>query len=664
MRRPGESYGRPAVVVTPPPATTGAARPGGVRRKADQPPVTGYNQRRERRESSEEGQRLSKLRGFHGRRTEVRARGTERPREITVEGPMIVKDLALRMGMPAVDLIKKLMTQGAMVTINQELDSATIQLVGREFGITVKVKPPELSAEQKMEAAAAEEDAPENRVARPPVVVVMGHVDHGKTSLLDAIRETNVAASEAGGITQHIGASVAEIGGRKVVFLDTPGHEAFTAMRARGARVTDIAVLVVAADDGVMPQTIEAINHAKAAGVPIVVALNKMDKPTAAPDRVKQQLLEQGLVPEEWGGQTIVVPVSARQKTGIDNLLEMVLLAAEMEELKANPDRLARGFVIESQLDKGRGPVATVLVQNGTLKVGDAFVTGTTYGRVRAMTDDKGRRLRKAGPATPVEVVGLADLSMAGDVFQAVDDERIAKEIAEQRSIKKRATEMESTHRATLEDLFQLAKEGEVRELNILVKADVQGTLEAMRQAIEGLKNEEVKVTVMHEGVGGINESDIMLASASDAIILGFNVRPDAGARRVAEDEKVQIKTYKIIYNAIDDIKAALTGMVKPKVQEVTFGRAQVRQVFAVPKVGTVAGCYVTDGKVSRAASVRVVRDGIVIHEGKIASLKRFKDDAREVAEGFECGIGLERFQDIKEGDVIEFFGTEEVKAE
>ncbi|MDP2858362.1 MAG: translation initiation factor IF-2 [Bacillota bacterium] len=648
--------GRPTTAAPQP------AAPGARRRPADV--LKPYDRRREKRESSEEGLKLSKIRKFQRKPQELRPRGTERPKEVIIEGPIMVKDLASKMAVSAVDVIKKLMTMGLLVTINQELDTDTAQLVTGEFGIPTRVKEPELSAEQKVEAQAAEQDAPEDIKSRPPVVTVMGHVDHGKTSLLDSIRQTNVAAGEAGGITQHIGASVAEANGRKIVFIDTPGHEAFTAMRARGAEVTDIVVLVVAADDGVMPQTVEAISHARAAGVPIVVALNKIDKPNATPDRVKQQLLEQGLVPEEWGGSTIVVPVSAKEKTGLDDLLEMILLVADVEELRANPSRLARGYVIESELDKGRGPVATVLVKNGTLRIGDSFVTGTTYGKVRALIDDKGRRAKQADPSMPVEVIGFEELPQAGDIFQAVDDDRIAKEISEQRAIRKRAVDMEPARRASLEELFRQAQEGEVRSLDLVVKADVQGTLEALRKGIEGVKSDEVKVSIIHEGVGGINESDIMLASASNAIILGFNVRPDLGARRVAEQEQVEIKTYRIIYDALDDLKAAMTGMQKPKIKEVTYGRAQVRQVFKVPKVGTVAGSYVTDGKALRSASVRVIRDGIVIHEGKVASLRRFKDDAREVAEGFECGIGLERFQDVKEGDVLEFFGSEEVKPE
>jgi len=657
--RPGSRPQDGRAPAAPAPQAAGTA----IRRRTAETPRP-YDRRREKRESSEESLKLSKIRKLQRKPQELRPRGTERPKEVIIEGPVVVKDLASKMAVSAVDVIKKLMTMGLLVNINQELDTDTAQLVSAEFGIPARVRAPEMSAEQKVEAQAAEEDAPEDMKPRPPVVTVMGHVDHGKTSLLDAIRQTNVAAGEAGGITQHIGASVAEANGRKIVFVDTPGHEAFTAMRARGAEVTDIAILVVAADDGVMPQTIEAISHAKAAGVPIVVALNKMDKPDAAPDKVKQQLLEQGLVPEEWGGQTIVVPVSARDKTGLDDLLEMILLVADVEELRANPSRLARGYVIESELDKGTGPVATVLVKNGTLKIGDSFVTGTTYGKVRALTDDKGRRLKEAAPSMPVEVTGFEDLPQAGDIFQAVDDDRIAKEISEQRTIRKRATDMEPARRASLEELFRQAQQGEILSLDLVVKADVQGTLEALRKAIEGLKNAEVKLSIIHEGVGGINESDIMLAAASNAIILGFNVRPDLGARKVAEQEQVEIKTYRIIYDALDDLKAAMTGMQKPKVHEVTYGRAEVRQVFKVPKVGTVAGCYVTDGKALRSASVRVIRDGIVIQEGKVASLKRFKDDAREVAEGFECGCGLDRFQDIKEGDVLEFFGSEEVQPE
>lgn len=582
------------------------------------------------------------------------------PRVIALEGPISVKDLAEKMAIKGTELLKKLISLGIMATINQEIDLETAAVVAEEFGVQIEEKP-QVIEEPEDEVIV---DDPADLVPRAPVVTVMGHVDHGKTSLLDAIRKTNVTAEEAGGITQHIGASTVEVGDRKVVFLDTPGHEAFTAMRARGAKATDIAVLVVAADDGVMPQTVEAINHARAAGVPIVVAINKIDKPNAQPERVKQQLTEYGLVPEEWGGTTIMVPVSARDKRGIDQLLEMILLVADMEELKANPKRPARGIVIEAQLDKGRGPVGTVLIQNGTLSVGDAFVSGRTYGKVRAMTDDRGRRLKKAGPATPVEVIGFTDVPSAGDIFIVVEDERKAKEVAARRQVKRREEELRVASRLTLDDLYRRMKEGELKELNLIIKGDVQGTVEAVRQSLEKLGNEEIKVRVIHAGVGAITETDVMLASASGAIIIGFDVRPDPKAREAAEREKVDVRTYRVIYDAIDDVKAALKGMLTPKFKETLLGRAEVRATFKVPKVGTVAGCYVLEGKITRNAQVRVIRDGVVIHEGKIESLKHFKDDVREITAGKECGIGLERFQDIKEGDIIEGFIMEQVKEE
>jgi len=492
----------------------------------------------------------------------------------------------------------------------------------------------------------------------------MGHVDHGKTSLLDAIRKTNVTATEAGGITQHIGAYTVEHGDRRITFIDTPGHEAFTSMRARGAQVTDVAILVVAADDGVMPQTIEAINHARAAEVPIIVAINKIDKPEAQPERVKRQLADQGLLPEDWGGKTVMVPVSARTKQGLDTLLEMVLLVADMEDLKANPERFARGTIIESKLDKGRGPVATLLVQSGTLRVGDVFTCGTTWGKVRAMVDDKGKRLKKAGPSQPVEVLGFVDVPSAGDTFVVVGDERKVKEIAAKRQEKKRREEQDAARRLTLDDVYRQIKEGQMKELNLIVKADVQGSVEALEKALSGIQHGEVKVKVIHGGVGAVSESDVMLASASGAIIIGFNVRPDPNARKVAEREKVDIRTYRIIYEAVDDIKAAIVGLLAPEYKEVVIGRAEVRQLFRVPKVGVVAGCFVSDGKITRTAGIRLIREGRVTWEGKIDSLKRFKDDVREVAEGYECGIGLENFNDIKEGDILEAFVNEEVKRE
>ncbi|HEY8495983.1 MAG TPA: translation initiation factor IF-2, partial [Limnochordales bacterium] len=484
---------------------------------------------------------------------------------------------------------------------------------------------------------------------------------HGKTTLLDAIRETRVAATEAGGITQHIGAYQVEWNGKKITFLDTPGHEAFTAMRSRGAQVTDIAVLVVAADDGVMPQTIEAINHARAADVPIIVALNKIDKPDANPDRVKQQLADQGLIPEEWGGDTVVVPISALRRQGLDELLEMILLVAELRELKANPDRPARGVIIEAELDKGRGPVCTVLVKKGTLRLGDAVVAGHTAGKVRAMLDDRGQPLSEAGPATPVSVLGLDDVPMAGDELVVVADERLARELAARRREEMRQQEMQRPARANLEQLFEQVKAGQLPELNIIIKGDVQGSVEALRGALEKLSRPDVRLNVIHAAVGGITKTDVDLAAAANAIIIGFNVRPDATARKVAEQENVDIRTYRVIYDAIEEMEKALEGMLEPEYREVVLGRAEVRALFRVPNVGTVAGCYVTEGKVVRGASVRVIRDGTVVHEGAMSSLKRFKDDVREVAQGYECGIGLEKFNDLKEGDVLEFFRMEQV---
>jgi len=546
-----------------------------------------------------------------------------------------------------------------MTTINQELDIETLILLGAEFGTTVEIK-----ATKEDILLAEEPDKPEELAERPPVVTIMGHVDHGKTSLLDVIRETNVVAGEAGGITQHIGAYQVEIKGKKITFLDTPGHEAFTAMRARGAQITDIAILVVAADDGVMPQTIEAINHAHAANVPIIVAINKIDKPGANPDKIKQELTEYGIVSEEWGGETICVNVSAKTKQGLDSLLEMILLVSEMGDLKANPERKAKGTVVEAKLDKGRGPVATLLVQNGHLSTGDFMIVGTTQGRVRAMYDDLGRKIRKALPSTPVEIIGLTDVPQAGDVFQVVEDERLAKQITSERTAQKREEAMQSRTRVSLEDLFSHIQQGEIRDLNIIIKADVQGSIEALKQSLEKLSNNEVRVNIIHQGVGGIRETDVMLADASNAIILGFNVRPDVNARKTAEAQQIDIRLYRVIYNAIEDVKAALGGLLKPEIRELVLGHAEVRAVFKVPKVGTIAGCYVTEGKISRNSQVRVTRDGIVIHEGTINSLKRFKEDAKDVSSGYECGIGIDRFNDIHEGDQLESFTFEEIKRE
>lgn len=556
------------------------------------------------------------------------------------------------------EVIKALFMLGVMVTINQDIDFDTAQLIGDNFGVEVGQKAPEEDPTEIPEV----DDPPEKRVPRPPVITVMGHVDHGKTSLLDAIRKTNVTSREAGGITQHIGAYKVNYQGKQIVFLDTPGHEAFTAMRARGAQVTDVAILVVAADDGVMPQTIEAINHAKAAKVPIIVAINKIDRPGANPDHVKQQLAEHELIPEDWGGDTIMVPVSAHQKTGISDLLEMILLVAEMQELKANPNLPAHGTIIEAQLDKGRGPVATVLVQRGTLHIGDTIIAGTSYGKVRAMINDRGEKVKKALPSTPVEVLGLNDVPAAGDILDSTD-EKTARGVAEKRIAKKKEEEIKLNSKISLDDLFQRIKEGEIKELNIVVKADVQGTIEALKASLEKIKNDEVKVAVVHAGVGAITESDVMLASAANALIIGFNVRPDANARKAAETEKVDVRTYRVIYDALNDVEAAIKGMLAPKFKEVIQGRVEIRQLITISKL-KIAGCYVVEGKVTNSSKVRVVRDGIVVHEGVIESLRRFKDDVKEVAQGFECGITLEKFSDLKEGDIFEVYDMEEIAVE
>jgi translation initiation factor IF-2 len=571
---------------------------------------------------------------------------------------MTVKDFAQLVELAAGEIIKKLMGLGVMATINQEIDRDTMTLIAAEFGIKAEAA---LTEEEKVQVEEIKDD-PATLVKRSPVVTIMGHVDHGKTSLLDAIRETNVIAQEAGGITQHIGAYQVELKDRKITFLDTPGHAAFTAMRARGAQVTDIAVLVVAADDGVMPQTIEAINHAKDANVSMIIAVNKIDKPDANPDRVKQDLTEYGLVAEEWGGDTIFVPVSAKQRIGIENLLEMILLVADLKELKANPNRSAKGTIIEAELDKGRGPVATVLVQNGTLGMGDSIIAGAAFGKVRALINDKGKRVKKAGPSTPVAVIGFDELPEAGDIMYAITDERLARQLADRRMQLKRETELSQTQKVTLNDLFSKIKEGAIKELKLIIKADVQGSVEAIRQSLERLSTEVVKVKVIHGGVGAINEGDVTFAAAANAIVIGFNVRPDPSAKRMAEKENVDIQLYRVIYNIIEDVQKAMEGMLDPEYKEVIVGRAEVRAVYKVPKVGNIGGCYISEGKISRNHEIRLLRDNIVIHEGKIDSLKRFKDDVREVAEGFECGMGIVGFNDIKEGDVIEAFTMEEIK--
>lgn len=567
-----------------------------------------------------------------------------------------VKEFAMKTSREVGEIIKKLMMLGVMATINQEIDVETATILGGELNVTVEELPPEEDPTEIQEI----EDSPDSLLSRPPVVTVMGHVDHGKTSVLDVIRETNVTSSEAGGITQHIGAYQVMHNGKKIVFLDTPGHEAFTAMRARGAQITDIAILVVAADDGVMPQTVEAINHAKSAKVPIIVAINKMDRPGANPERVKQQMTEYGLVSEKWGGETIMVEVSAHQKTGINELLEMILLVAEIQELKVNPKRAAVGTIIEAELDKGRGTVATVLVQKGTLHIGDSIIAGTAYGKVRAMVNDRGEKVKKAEPSTPVEVLGLSDVPQAGDILYVVD-EKTARAVAEKRIAKKRTEEMQQSQKVSLDDLFKHIQDGKIKDLNILVKADVQGSIEALRQAFAGLKNKEVRVTIVHAGVGAVNESDVMLASASNALIIAFNVRPDANARKAAETESVDIQTYRVIYDAINDIEAAMTGMLSPEYKEVVLGRAEVRKVISIPKA-VVAGSYVLEGKITSNSQVRIIRNGIVVHEGAIEALRRFKDDVKEVAASFECGISIEKYRDIKEGDIIEAFTMEALK--
>ena len=580
------------------------------------------------------------------------------PVKVMIPDEISVGELASRMKKTGAEVVKCLMKNGVMASLSQIIDFDTAAIIAEEMGCKVEHEVTVTIEERLIDD---HEDKPEDLVPRAPVVVVMGHVDHGKTSLLDTIRHTSVAAGEAGGITQHIGAYQVQVNGKPITFLDTPGHEAFTSMRARGAMITDIAILVVAADDGIMPQTVESINHAKAANIPIIVAINKIDKENANPDRVLQQLTEYGLVPEDWGGDTICCKISAKQKIGIENLLEMVTLTAEMAELKANPNRSAKGTVIEARLDKGRGPVATLLVQNGTLEQGDIIIAGTAVGRVRTMMDFKGTRLTEAGPSVPVEIAGLSEAPEAGSPFFAVADERMARELVEQRKAEARAKAAAPVQKVSLENLFDQIQAGERKELALIVKADVQGSVEAVKASLEKLSNDEVSVRVIHGGVGAINESDVMLAASSGAIIVGFNVRPDAAARDGAARQNVDMRMYRVIYDCIDEIEAAMKGMLAPKYREVVLGHAEVRQTYKVSSVGTVAGCYVQDGKIVRACSVRVVRDGIVIHEGSLASLKRFKDDAREVAENYECGLTVEKFNDIKEGDIIEAFTMEEI---
>ncbi len=583
----------------------------------------------------------------------------KKPITITVGDTITVGELAMRLKATAGEVIKKLMVMGVMASVNEEIDFDTAFLVAEEMHAKVEREVVVTIEERIIDDS---EDTDTDLMPRDPVVVVMGHVDHGKTSILDYIRKTKVTAGEAGGITQHIGAYRVDVDGQKITFLDTPGHAAFTSMRARGAQITDIAILVVAADDGIMPQTVEAINHAKAAGVSIIVAINKMDKPAANPDRVLQQLTEYELVPEEWGGDVICVPVSAHTGMGMDRLLESILLVAEMKELKANPDRAAKGTVVEARLDKGRGPIATVLVQNGTLHSGDIIVAGTAVGRVRAMTDDRGRRAEIAGPSVPVEIMGLDEVPTAGDIFNAVTDERLARELVEQRKTSAKEEQFSQYQKVTLDNLFDQMQLGEMKELNIIVKADVQGSVEAVRQSLEKLSNDEVRVRVIHGAVGAVSESDVMLASASNAIIVGFNVRPEPLAQDAAERSSVEVRLYRIIYDCIEEIEAAMKGMLAPKTREVMHGRVEVREVYRITNVGTVAGCYVLEGKVLRNDLLRVVRDGIIVADDKMASLKRFKDDVKEVAQGYECGIGLEKFNDIKVGDIYETYIVEEYR--
>jgi len=579
--------------------------------------------------------------------------------EVELPDEMTVGELALKLKVQAAEIVKRLMKLGVMAAVSDVIDYDTAALVAMEIGAKVS-REVVVTIEDRLFAVDEEQEL--DTVERPPVVVVMGHVDHGKTSILDAIRHANVTAGEAGGITQHIGAYQVEVNGKPITFLDTPGHAAFTAMRARGALATDIAVLVVAADDGIMPQTVESINHAKAANLSIIVAINKMDKPTANPDKVMQELTEYELVPEEWGGDVICVPVSAKTKMGIDTLLEMIQLTAEVRELRANPDRMAKGTVVEARMDIGRGPVATILVQNGTLHSGDAIIAGTAVGRVRVMTNDRGEKIDTAGPSTPVEITGLAEVPVAGDAFNAVGDEKLARELVEQRRQEAKEEQFKSYQKVTLDNLFAHIEEGELKELPIIVKADVQGSVEAVRQSLEKISNEEVRVRVIHGAVGAVNESDVMLANASNAIIVGFNVRPDPVAKNNAERDGVEIRLYRVIYDAIEDVTTAMKGMLAPKYRDVDLGRAEVRTVYKISNVGTVSGCYVLEGKITRTANIRVVRDGIIIADDKLASLKRFKDDVKEVASGYECGMTLTKYSDIKEGDIFEAYMVEEYR--
>ena len=596
---------------------------------------------------------------------EETAETVEKDERESVFPPLSVKELAEKAGVAANSMLKELMSLGIMGNINYSLDEDTVNSLIDQMNLSVKISSAE---EQEMEVCSTqrvktdfEDDAADYRL-RPPIVTVMGHVDHGKTTLLDVIRQTRVTETEAGGITQHIGAYQVSANGKKITFIDTPGHEAFTAMRARGAQITDIAILVVAADDGIMPQTVEAINHAQAAEIPLLVAINKIDKPNAQPDRVKQELTEHGMVPEEWGGNTICVEISALQGENIDELLEMVLLVAEMEEIMANPNRPAEGVIIEAELDKGRGPVATALIKNGTLEIGDAILAGASCGRVKALIDEHGQRIKNAGPATPVEVLGFSDVPAAGDLLQVLEDDRRARDISAERKEEQHAARLQSESTVSLEDFYERVQEGEVKELNIIIKADVQGSIEALRESLLRLSTDEVAVNIIHTGVGSINETDVNLASASQAIIIGFNVRPGLNAQQLAEKEGVDIRTYRIIYKALEDIKDAMAGLLDPELKEVVKGHAEVRELFKVPDVGIVAGVYVRDGVINRNHKIRVIRNGVVQHEGEIGSLKRFENDAREVKEGYECGIGIENYNDIKTGDILETYDFKEIK--
>ncbi|MFT9847814.1 translation initiation factor IF-2 [Aneurinibacillus sp. REN35] len=626
------------------------------RGRSAQKPNTGRSKRFDDNKKSSEQNKGIKRPG--GNRPQQPPKPEVKVDKITISGPLTVAELGKKMKKQPSEIIKKLFGLGVMATINQELELDTIHLIATDYEIEVEEK---IELDYSDFENIEEVDDPDTLQERPPVVTIMGHVDHGKTTLLDAIRETNVTSTEAGGITQHIGAYQVVKHEKKITFLDTPGHAAFTTMRARGAQVTDIAIIVVAADDGVMPQTVEAISHAKAANVPIIVAVNKMDKPSANPDRVKQELTEHGLVPEDWGGDTIFVHVSALKREGLDDILEMILLVAEVQELKANPNKRARGTVIEAELDRGRGPVATILVQQGTLKIGDPIVVGTTFGRIRAMVNDKGRRIKEAPPSTPIEITGLNDVPQAGDQFMVFEDEKMSRQIGERRSSNRREKELRASARVSLDDLFNQIKEGEMKDINVIIKGDVQGSVEALRGSLEKIDVEGVRVKIIHTGVGAITESDVILASASNAIIIGFNVRPEPNARTTAEAEKVDIRLHRIIYKVMEEIEAAMKGMLEPVYEEKIIGQAEVRQTFKVSRVGTIAGCYVTDGKVQRDAGIRVIREGIVVYEGKIDALKRFKDDAKEVAQGYECGITVEKYNDIKEGDILEAFIMEEV---